>query len=225
MKKKSIFIRYFIKQIHRRTESMCRDRLAKIINEDESGIFKQSCCFEESDNIMPDKKEKQAKCVKQIFAKVMSMMQNTFSKKNEDYGCAFMERGRASVLIDMTRKFLRLQAQIEEKENSISYVGNEKTLLPTLIDIANYAMIAAIREFSVVPEEHLESVLDKAFDMMYVDASEIDIIEITGKELAKTVIGDPTVRITDQDAAIQIVNQNIDVKPLGSKGVFPIDLG
>jgi len=63
-----------------------------------------------------------------------------FKKKNADYGDAFAKYGAIGVLVRMGDKIARLQTITN---NSITMVNDEK-MRDTLIDLHNYAAMAAM---------------------------------------------------------------------------------
>lgn len=82
-----------------------------------------------------------------VYSHLANGLQSVFDKKNRQYGNSFMDYGRVSLYLDMKRKWLRYKSCFKESDDSVSTDFDKVSqITPSLIDLANYSMLAILRE-------------------------------------------------------------------------------
>lgn len=84
--------------------------------------------------------------VYKLYEMIVDSICELFVVKNKQYGNAFMKYGKVGHFIDMLRKWERFQALYDVNGDKIEFKGDSSLVIPTLSDIANYAIMGIIIE-------------------------------------------------------------------------------
>lgn len=93
-------------------------------------------------------------------AKICKEMNDLYERKNHDYGdsfhCSFEEEGWATVRIKLSDKLNRLKTLTKGKEQLV----NDESIRDTLIDMANYSVMAISELDRIAFEKNAENKME-----------------------------------------------------------------
>ena len=107
------------------------------------------CCDKCSKN---EKFDKYGNITK-LYEEISMTLEEVFISKNNQYENSFMKFGRIPMRNEVMRKVARYASLFKEEEDLIQVVGNKSIIIPTMVDLANYAIMIILNELRQIPEE------------------------------------------------------------------------
>lgn len=100
------------------------------------------------ETLHPNKKEdkKDDLSVIDTYEAITEAIKEVFINKNQEYGSIFLKFNRPLMRNEIKRKWERYETLFRDNDNTTEMVGSPDIIVPTMVDLANYAIMTILNE-------------------------------------------------------------------------------